>query len=906
MQRLNLILRNKLRSRSLRRSDRAATADLWGMLLPVLLGTGFLAFFLFYVRVTQGLPSLVEFENRINARPQPSFFTDATGETRLLTIRFPDLDESSAPRYPALSDYAPEFIRAMVAAEDSTFFTDNGSLFGVAAPLDPTPQRISEKLAEILFPERLGAGLTRAFRIRILGSQILRFYPREKILIAYLENAYFGQYAIGVRAALRTYLDRTIRDASLADGVLLSAILEKPALNPIDSQGAMRTSYLAQIDRLLSAQHITSSEADSLRAQSFLIFEPLPLERTMPTNPVLEKAVLAAIGKFGSEAIERGNVAVRTTIDAELQSYLNCLSGIVPDSGVLSSAETSPNETAADAETDGEADDPTQDEIASESEQNDITVASACPLETAASDEIEARAKRLLAATELSVFVLDAKTGDALAALQTGNDRLGNRISEKTFHAYAPGSLLTFFTALTAYENGWSPATGVFDMPSFSKEPLPAAYLAEEPDELGPIRLRTALTKDRLAPILDVTRELGSEKILRTLDEFGLSNWSGLSADRLYFDGGYVTAEALAIAFSTFAGSGQINGVYLNERDTLPRPRTVREAYTPSSPDPIELQPRGAIQLVDESLAYLVNHTFSAETEIYRTLNRPAVVKTGKSLSETSRWLVGYTPDRVIVLRIGAVLNAEAPDEDRIEEAARLFFQGIADRTLRNTAPTGWTEPEMITRQLVCAESGKLPTSACPNLVTEVFIAGNEPTERDTLYQSAAINSENQTLATSLTPLRLREMKTFLNLTGDEKTWAERKRMGHESRYDAIPSVYDTVLQRETGAVQIFSPVSFTEVSLNMTPGTEKVEIKVALNLDRPITEVLVKIGDGIDPTRWREVNSIQKIENGRWTVAEINPTDLTPGIHVVRVAAIDADGRYIYDDAVMLKADTP
>lgn len=870
--------------------------------LPILLAAASLAFFFFYVRVTQGLPSLVEFENQINARPQPSFFTDATGETRLLTIRFPELDESLAPRYPALSDYAPEFIRALVAAEDADFFQDSASLFGVAKPLDPTPQRISEKLAEILFPERLGSGLTKAFRLRILGAQILRAYPREKILIAYLENAYFGQYAIGVRAALRTYLDRTIAEASLADGVLLSAILEKPALNPIDSQGAMRTGYLAQIDRLLEAQQITQSEAESLRAQSFLIFEPLALDRPMPTNPILEKAVLAAIGKFGSETIERGNVAIRTTIDAELQSYLNCLGGVVPDPGVPAVMDSSLAETETDAGPGGTV----QPETPPESAQENVATVSACSLDSAASDEVENRVKRLLNAAELSVFVLDVKTGDALAALQTGSDRLGNRISEKTFRAYAPGSLLTLFTALTAYENGWSPATGLFDMPSFSKEPLPSAYLASETTELGPIRFRTALTNDRLAPILDVTREVGSEKILRTLEAFGLSNWSGLSADRLYFDGGYVTAEALAVALSAFAGGGQINGATLNERDTLPRPRTVLEVYTPSSFDPIELQPRGAIRLVDESLAYLVNHTFSAENQVYRTLNRPAVIKIGKTLSETARWLVGYTPDRVIVLRIGAVLNAETPDEDRIEEAAILFFQGIANRTLKNTVPTGWTEPETITRQLVCAESGKLPTAACPNLVTEVFISGNEPTEQDTLYQSAAINSENQALATALTPLGLREMKTFLNLTGDEKNWAERRRMDHEARFEPLPAVYDTVLQRDFGAVNIFSPVSFTEASLNLTPGTEKVEIKVALNLGNPITEVLVKIGDGIDPTGWREVNSIQNIEDGRWTVAELNAADLTSGIYVVRVAAIDAEGRYFYDDAVMLKAETP
>ena len=120
--------------------------------------------------------------------------------------------------------------------------------------------------------------------------------------------------------------------------------------------------------------------------------------------------------------------------------------------------------------------------------------------------------------------------------------------------------MLTPFAALTAYKNGFSPADGVWDIPSAKPELVPVAYLQSGQTESGPIRLRSAITEDRLAPIVELTREIGSDKVLKTLSEFGLSNWSGLNAERLYFNGGYVSVEGLAFAYSAFAGGGQLSG----------------------------------------------------------------------------------------------------------------------------------------------------------------------------------------------------------------------------------------------------------------------------------------------------------------------------------------------------------
>ena len=54
----------------------------------------------------------------------------------------------------------------------------------------------------------------------------------------------------------------------------------------------------------------------------------------------------------------------------------------------------------------------------------------------------------------------------------------------------------------------------------------------------------------------------------------------------------------------------------------------------------------------------------------------------------------------------------------------------------RDLPATNWSEPAGVSKMNMCAPSGLLPTQACPNVVSEVFLDGNEPTGLDTLYRT--------------------------------------------------------------------------------------------------------------------------------------------------------------------------
>lgn len=940
MRRLHLIVRKRLQSaedpRSAHKKEPVIrlAAFLSIALLVISAALVFVAL-LQYARLTHDFLPMSAIENAIQEPIPPTVFTDRSGQNKLLAVRSLEAPNKSADNtsrhYPNFTDYSPALIRILINAEQPNFAADSGLPFDVARPLSPKPQRISERLLTILFedfasePTRKGnpsfsENLERALRLRMQGSQVLTAFPREKIAVAYLENGYFGQRAIGISAALFTYLDKSIADADLADAVLMSAILEKPALNPIDSHGAMRDVYLEKIDTLRQAQILSDEEADRLRSTGFTIFEPPQLDRSVPDNPILKKALQTAVDSVGQERVDRGGLTVQTTLDAPLQAYLECLAGIIPEEN-RPEPQTNPNDPEGNEESDTNITDiipvpnpltiaakqcpfPAPRTITDELETGLINVPagkdepSDKPNETPMINDAEespekALIRERLAASEISAFILDVKTGTALAAVQVTTNDHGARIAESRFRPYAPGTAIAPFIALAAYGNGFAPGSGVWDLPSAQPELVPAEAFVLGQRELGPIRLRTAINQDRRAPLVAITREIGSATIQRTLTEFGLSDGNGLPPEKLLFDGGYVTADTLANAYAAFAGSGQITGTYLNRQDSLPRPRTILYGYRLETSQPTVLQPREKLRLVDESLAYLVNHTLSNEEINVKLLNRPVALKFGTTLSGNGLWLIGYTPERVITLHLA---NPNLSETD-LEELSLELFRALAEKTHQNVPESDWTIPHDLTTVTVCADSGDLATADCPNVVSEIYLTGNEPIHRDSLHQTITVNRVNRLPATARTPLENRLEKKVMNLPAFAQNWA------HANRIETVPNEFDPIGRDKNAVVTVYEPQPYAQFVIDTTP---KIEIKAEIEMGkRPraeqtaseIQQVIVQYGAGLDPEGWIKLNEIETLSDGRWSLAELDLRNIEPGVVTVRVIVVTTDQHAYFND---------
>jgi penicillin-binding protein 1B len=103
----------------------------------------------------------------------------------------------------------------------------------------------------------------------------------------------------------------------------------------------------------------------------------------------------------------------------------------------------------------------------------------------------------------------------------------------------------------------------------------------------------------------------------------------------------------------------------------------------------------------------------------------PLAGKTGTTDGYRDAWFVGYTADLVIGVWVG--FDDERPIKLTGAQAALPIWSALAMRLLRQDRPD-FEMPEGVVEREIDPHTGQLATSQCPEKVSEVFIAGTEPT----------------------------------------------------------------------------------------------------------------------------------------------------------------------------------
>jgi hypothetical protein len=200
-----------------------------------------------------------------------------------------------------------------------------------------------------------------------------------------------------------------------------------------------------------------------------------------------------------------------------------------------------------------------------------------------------------------------------------------------------------------------------------------------------------------------------------------------------------------------------------------------------------------------------------------------------KATGSDSSWLVGYSPDLVLVLHTANVETGPA--------TWREAFDGIH----AGLSVSAWTVPAGLGSVIVCVPSGQLPTEYCPATRRELFLLGQAPNHLDSLYQSLAVNWQSGRLATVLTAPEFLRHQIFLNVPAELQTWAA------EAGLPVPPSGYDVLAQPETDAnASIQSPAMFSMAS-------GKIAIEGTANPDG-LRAYRVLVGQGLYPSQWREI----------------------------------------------------
>jgi membrane peptidoglycan carboxypeptidase len=628
-----------------------------------------------------------------------------------------------------------------------------------------------------------------------LASALERDYTQQQLVEWYLNSAYYGNLAYGIDAAALVYFGRHASELDLAESAILTAIPMRPEENPIDSpiaalrNGEETLQRWEALGRITPQQHEAAALADK-RIQGVAVRDALQA-------PDIAWFALGELQeRWGLRGVQRGGLRVQTTADADLQSQVECV--LETQRGRLNGEPPSFVTAAA---------------------KNQACIGAGLlppmrPSDVEADHNIGAA----------GAVVLDPNQGEILAlAGDVGLRHSTRRIQEP-------------FVYLAALIGGDTPATMVLD--------LPVEGLSTAAESYGPVRLRTALGSGLRGATEWVHRRVGADRIQRTFESFELES-------KVLPDAPQQTLLSVAQAYGVLAAEGRLTGVVASgassETATL-RPTSMGSVYDPAVGVRL-YEPREERAILGSSLAYLLNHMLSDESA--RSLafgpsspleiDRPAAVVADVSDDGRSAMTIGYTPQHLVAVWMGAdpgermvlvnALNAATP----AWHALMRYSHGALARET-------WTAPPDVIELEVCDPSGMLPTEYCPQVATEVFLQGTEPTHYDTLYQPFTINRETGKLATLFTPARLVEQRVYMVPPPEAAEWAA------EVGLPRPPTEYDSLVELGpvVDDVQIDWPVPFSYLAGDVT-------VRGTASPD-DMSYYRLQFGQGLNPATWVQI----------------------------------------------------
>jgi membrane peptidoglycan carboxypeptidase len=798
-----------------------------GMFFSLLIAASIITAAFTYINLTRGLPSVELLPSLLNPPDglllQPTRIYDRTGRNLLFAFS-PD---NSTRRYIPLSDanpqYLPKFLGdAVIARADPDFWKHAGySLTGITDPeAHPT---IAQKLVYdlLLFDEP--PTLRRAVRERLLAAQITAQYGRTQILEWYLNSANFGRHAFGAEAAAQLYFGKSATQLTTAESAILAAVSDSPSQNPHDAPQIALERGRETLE-LMRMQNLLSDEATANALGESPTFKTPPAQQPQAASAFINMLLTQLDTQFPRERVERGGLKIISTLDYDVQQQASCVTAFyaarlagLPDPAIQCEA---------------------------------LRFLPALPPETTVAD------------SSTSAIITDPKTGQILAAV--GETFRGQETPLIASHP--PGSVLDAFTHLTGFTRGLSPASLIWDIPGKTDvQNFDGQYH-------GPMRLRVALVNDYPAPAAQVLAQMGVENVNRIASSFGITRDQDLSLLNA------------AGAFGVFAQ----NGVYFGQQlgGTL-KPVTLLKVEGDDGSVWLDWSVPQAKPVVTPGLAYLMNSALSddsARSDELRSSNildtgLPAAVKLGQTADGLDAWTIGYSPVRLVAVWAGKRESSSVREESTgvTPRISAVLWNALMQVASQDVPPEDWTVPADVTVMNVCDPSGLLPTAACPNLVSEVFLNGNEPQQADNMYRKYSINRETGLLATVFTLPQLIEDRVYLVVPAEARSWAEGAGL-------AIPPVDYDVIQAPPfdENVNITSPEMFAKVN-----GSVQIEGTAA---GEEFASYRVLVGQGLNPQEWIQIGEanapVTKGLLATWDTGGAN------GLYAVQLQVIRNDQR--------------
>jgi len=223
-------------------------------------------------------------------------------------------------------------INGFLAAEDKTFYTNPGiDVRGIASAMltnlihlgsDRRPIGASTITQQVAKNFLLGneVSLKRKVREIILALRLEKAFSKDRILELYLNQIYLGAGNYGVTAAALNYFNKSLDDLTIGEAAYLASLPKAPNNYSLDKHpeaALARRNWV--IGRMQEDGFITAAEAEAASAEP-LTLTPRGATEVVSADYYAEEVRRELVARFGEDALYKGGLTVRTSLDPHLQA----------------------------------------------------------------------------------------------------------------------------------------------------------------------------------------------------------------------------------------------------------------------------------------------------------------------------------------------------------------------------------------------------------------------------------------------------------------------------------------------------------------------------------------------------------------------------------------------------------
>lgn len=502
-------------------------------------------------------------------------------------------------------DISQYVLDGTVATEDERFYAHKGvdivgsarslvnNLLGGAIEGGST---ITQQLVRntILSDEANEISFKRKIREMFISTKVEEMYPKEDILLMYLNTINYGSGAYGIEAASERYFSKHASELNLNEAATLIGIPQSPTYNnPIDHLDNCTSRRNTVLDRMVSNGYISQAEAEAVKG------EPIALNPTTPSNTgilqypyftsYVRNQLLNENGKYAFSVAElfKGGFEIVTTLDLDEQAAA----------------------------------------------------------EKAAANKVDQAGSRF----EVAMVSMDPSTGH-IRSMVGGDDYDASQVNMATGEGSSGrqcGSSFKTFTLAAAIENGISPTTQIDAGYSVELEGTDAVVYNSGKASYGSVPISRAFAVSSNTAFTRLILSVGVDKVKEMAQRLGITSpIQDTAGITLGIDS--VTPLEMANAYCTIA-SGGIK--YDPECIMQIKDRSGNVVVDNSSPEGERVISEEVAYATIEVMEGVINGGTGSAAAL--SSGQVAAGKTGTTDDSKDSWFVGFTPQRCAAFWLG-------------------------------------------------------------------------------------------------------------------------------------------------------------------------------------------------------------------------------------------------------------